>query len=304
MSLVSLASPCSSSGKNANLVVGKASLSVSSLLVDCRFFNSILQSNQLEEALEIFSFISTVSLPFIGELISLEVFTKDLLPASSSLGPLPTIFFFSIIVVVVVKATHTPTHLCSASIRRKTIRWASSPSPLQRNYPTRRSVRGNDADRMSIARLLSDSVAQGLFTVGAERLEINNISMQSEDRSLTSSSNCSILFTARFRSSFCPSSRRPTTRFKVRGVRSDCFQMKPRRSTSALCSPRLPSITSPFCTEKEAFLMANEEKKKEQLPGLLPSKSLEEKRLQIVQCLIDEETLQPKKESKWQQSPG
>jgi hypothetical protein len=75
MSLVSLASPCSSSGKNGNLVVDKDSFIVSSPLVDYRFFNSILQSNPLEEALEMFSFMSTTSLPSVDELISLQVFT-------------------------------------------------------------------------------------------------------------------------------------------------------------------------------------------------------------------------------------
>ncbi|CAF1038088.1 unnamed protein product [Adineta steineri] len=173
--------------------------------------------------------------------------------------------------------------------------------------------------RISIARIIYGSIAQGLFTVGDQLLEINNIHIQSQYRTLDDIVQLidSLHGTISFLLLPTSSDETTTTTTTNRGINNQAFHYNQDDCSSSVYVRALFSY-DPYddmyipCRELglsfekdsilhivnrddsswwQAFLMENDENiKKQQYPGLIPSKQFQEKRLKIVKCLLDEET--------------
>ncbi|CAF4829117.1 unnamed protein product, partial [Rotaria sp. Silwood2] len=164
--------------------------------------------------------------------------------------------------------------------------------------------------RISIARIVHGSIAQGLFSIGDQLLEINNISIQSEYRTLDEI--VQLIDSLHGTISFLIL---PTSDEINNGIHNQAFY--PNQDDCSSIYVRSLFSYDPYddmyipCRELglyfekdsilhivnrddpswwQAFIMENDKNnKKQQLPGLIPSKQFQEKRFKIVKCLLDEE---------------
>lgn len=83
MSVVPISSPLSSSGNNVDITYEKDSSSVSSLILDYTLLNSIIESNQFEKTLELYSLMLN-SVLNNEEKISFEIIINQLIDQYSS----------------------------------------------------------------------------------------------------------------------------------------------------------------------------------------------------------------------------
>ncbi|UJR24112.1 hypothetical protein I4U23_027079 [Adineta vaga] len=173
--------------------------------------------------------------------------------------------------------------------------------------------------RISIARIVHGSIAQGLFSIGDQLLEINQISIQSEYRTLDEIVQLIDSLQGTITFLLLPASDQINTIGKNNHAFQDLddltsiyvrtlFSYDPYEDMYIPCrelglsfekSSILQIVNRDDQSWWQAFVMENDEnKKKEQYPGLIPSKQFQEKRFKIVKCLLDEETMQTKKKLK------
>jgi len=172
--------------------------------------------------------------------------------------------------------------------------------------------------RISIARIIHGSLAQDLFAVGDQLLEINNISLQSQYRTLDEIVQLIDSLHGTLTFLLLP---QQTTSDQQHGIRNQAFVRTSDEDDEDQYSSMfvrslfnydpsddiyIPCRELALAFEKnsileivnrddsswwQAFIMENEQnQRKQQLPGLIPSKQFQEKRLKIVKCLLDEET--------------
>ncbi|CAF1163859.1 unnamed protein product [Rotaria sordida] len=380
MSVVPLSSPLSSSGKNVDVNNEKDSSSVSSLIVDYTLLNSIIESNQFEKSLELYSIMLNSYLNK-EEYISFEILINKFIEEYShielnELKELIEIFqneyihsFISSYDRIVkdynqdkksssniifnlsddensLKKDHysdkdeeqssTKSMLCSSKLIDEDKENSNYASKLAEYNVTRLKIvrlekrqgeplgatisRLSDNDyRISIARIVHGSIAQGLFSIGDQLLEINNIPIEYQYRTLDDI--VQLIDSLHGTISFL---LLPNSDEKNHGIFNQAFNHNQDDYSSiyvrALFSydpyddMYIPCRELGLCFEKDsilhivnrddsswwqAFIMENDKNnKKQQLPALIPSKQFQEKRFQIVKCLLDEETTHSKKKFK------
>ncbi len=359
MSVVPLSSPLSLSGNNVDLNYEKDSSSVSPLLLDYTLLNSIVESNQFEKSLELYSLMLNNSIDNQDK-ISLEIYLQQFIEEYSqiSLNDLKELFqifenlhFHSLISSydsILEQHFKVQFHLsdeedslkediipmsCSSKLIDEEKENSNYASKLIEYNVSRLKIvrlekrqgeplgaticRLSDHDyRISIARIVHGSISQGLFSIGDQILEINNHHIQSEYRTLDDivqlidSLDGTISFLLL-----------PASEDTIHGIQNQAFHHNQDDYSSvyvrALFSydpyddMYIPCRELGLLFEKgsilhivnrddpswwQAFIMENEQNnKKQQLPGLIPSKQFQEKRLKIVKCLLDEETNQHSK---------
>jgi MAGUK p55 subfamily protein 5 len=164
--------------------------------------------------------------------------------------------------------------------------------------------------RISIARIIHGSISQGLFSIGDQILEINNIQIQSEYRTLDDIVQLIDSLDGTISFLLLPTSDDGIQNQGFLNNFDDYSSVYVRAlfSYDPYDDMYIPCRELGLSFEKgsilhivnrddpswwQAFIMENNENtKKQQLPGLIPSKQFQEKRLKIVKCLLDEETNQ------------
>ncbi|CAF3791507.1 unnamed protein product [Rotaria sp. Silwood1] len=379
MSVVPLSSPLSSLGNNVNVKNEKDSSSVSSLLFDYTLLNSIIESNQFEKSLELYSLMLNSCLNNEKK-ISFEILINKFIEEYSNielneLKELIEIFenkyihsFINTYDLIIqdhyqdkISSSNLTFHLsddenslkkdhdkekdeeispismlCSSKLIDEEKENSNYASKLVEYNVSRLKIvrlekrqgeplgatisRLTDNDyRISIARIVHGSIAQGLFSIGDQLLEINNICLQSQYRTLDDI--VQLIDSLHGTISFLIL---PTSEQIHHGIHNQAFYHNQDDCSSiyvrALFSydpyddMYIPCRELGLYFEKDsilhivnrddpswwqAFIMENDKNnKKQQLPGLIPSKQFQEKRFKIVKCLLDEETTHSKKKFK------
>ncbi|CAF3396789.1 unnamed protein product [Rotaria socialis] len=388
MSVVPLGSPfLSSSGNNVDINYEKDSSSVSSLIVDYTLLNSIIESNQFEKTLELYSLMLNSCLNNIEEKISFEIFINEFIEEysqiqSNEFKELIAIFqnkyfcsFISSYDLILQhyyqekklssntkfnvsdknndddhhdKISRKKDHCSEKDEQNSTVSMLYSTKLIDEekensNYASKlaeynvgrlKIVRlekrqgeplGATISRLSdhdyqiiIARIVHGSIAQGLFSIGDQLLEINNINIQSEYRTLDEIVQLidSLHGTISFLLMPCDEINHGihNQAFNHNQDDSSVIYVRALFSYDPYDDMYIPCRELGLSFEKysilnivnrddpswwQAVIMENDQNnKKQQLPGLIPSKQFQEKRFKIVKCLLDEETSHSKKKFK------